>query len=156
MKPLKHCKAPSCKRPSFSHGYCADMNHQALRTDEAYLRKKAAQQVKEKEKRGKRVPVRKVSKKRANQLAQYSKRMPQWKLEHPVCEYPGCEAPTVDLHHAYARDNEHLNDEKFWIALCRHHHELMKLESTKSLVMGLIYLRSAKKPDQRINLNEDD
>lgn len=150
MKPKKICLSKSCPRFAFSHGYCERCQDQ--RTDQDHLRKKAAREGKV----GKRVPIRKVSKKRATQLAQYSKRMPQWKLEHPVCEYPNCESPTVDLHHAYARDNDHLNDEKFWIALCRHHHELMKTAGDESLTLGLIYLRSAKKPDKRINLNEDE
>ena len=134
-----------------------------MRTDADYLRKKSARESKKKEFK----PIAKVSKKKlkasegnlwqatqipkfssnyAKEVAKYNKRAPEWKKEHPICEYPGCTHKTDDLHHQIGR-GIHLLDENFWMALCRMHHNLCKSLSKEELVkLGLIYLRSAKKP----------
>lgn len=63
-----------------------------------------------------RTPLRKVSKKHAKELAEYSVKAKAYKLRYPTCFL--CSAPTKDVHHVHGR-GKHLMDESTWIPVCR-------------------------------------
>ena len=156
----KTCLCEGCNLTVWSNGYCKW--HQSLRTDTKWINAQA----KKKEKIHK--PIAKVSAKKlaqhngniweagqiakfspkyAKEVAQYNKRVKVWKLEKPRCAYPGCRCATEDCHHQIGR-GANLLDERFWMPLCRKHHDLCKKLAKDDLVaLKLIYLRSAKKPD---------
>lgn len=103
-------------------------------------------------------PIRKVSLKRARQLREYSARRTYYLREHPICEVwlkengwrqtdeifskgPICasynglitiwSAPTAtEIHHTNKRRGAMLNDERYWLAVCRENHE--RIENDKA------------------------
>jgi hypothetical protein len=80
----------------------------------------------------KRTPLRKVSKKRAVQNRKYSKLKKEF-LEGCVCtvcldeHYPDAAKirSAVDVHHKHGRVGEMLNNQLFWMAVCREHHDMI-------------------------------
>ena len=79
---------------------------------------------------------------RANQKRQYRKRVAVWKLgKH--CAYPGC--PRVfqrmfdlDCHHSRGKLGPLLLDERYWIPLCRPHHDWVRDNPDAARDMGLL------------------
>jgi len=138
----KICLREGCNKNVFSNGYCK--NDQYLRKDEKYLtpknKLKKLTPIKSNNK-----PIKKFSDKYQKEVNKYNSDNPQWKLDNPFCKYPGCNRPTVDCHHSYAR-GKYINDKRFMIPLCREHHDECKLLPKKALELGLIYLRSAGVP----------
>ena len=71
-----------------------------------------------------RTPIRKVSKKRAAQLREYSKLRKVFMEHHPICEVCG-HATATDIHHRDGRTGERLNDVNYFLAVCRScHHDI--------------------------------
>lgn len=65
-------------------------------------------------------PIRKLSKKRAKELKEYSKmKIP----ENQICQFPRCINPATDKHHPQGRENKRLLDPVKY--LCRSHHQLI-------------------------------
>lgn len=72
--------------------------------------------------RDKPAPIRKVSKKRAKQLREYSKiTIP----EGQKCQYPGCKKLATEKHHTQGRENQRLLDKDKIKFLCSDHHRLI-------------------------------
>jgi hypothetical protein len=44
---------------------------------------------------------------------------------HPLCQVAGCRERTWDLHHMAGRRGPFLLDERYWMAVCRTHHNLI-------------------------------
>lgn len=86
-------------------------------------------------------PLPRVTKKRAKQLREYSKRREEYLKLHPICQCCLKKAgivesqtsvfmtilaggpKSVEIHHAAGRIGEKLNDETHWFATCRPCHE---------------------------------
>lgn len=78
----------------------------------------------------KRIAVR--SKRKRKEDAIYNARVAQWKLEHPVCCFPGCLSNTKDCHHTRGKVGTLLMDEQWWAPLCRHHHDWVDRNRTEA------------------------
>lgn len=113
-------------------------------------------------------PIRKVSTKRARQLREYNARRVYFLREHPICQVWLREngwthgedgwfysdkmsqvssvflmhvhrAPaSTEVHHVAKRRGAMLNDERHWLAVCRHNHD--RIESNKSWARANGYL----------------
>lgn len=126
----KPCKRAGCNNPAWSHGYC--QNDQRLRTDEKWLRKQ-----KESDEKPKKVyTIPKVSKKYGAELAKYNRRVKEWKIENPICDFPECNKATVDCHHMRGRQ-KYLNNERYWLPVCRTHHDLIENHPDLAKELGL-------------------
>ena len=68
--------------------------------------------------------IRGISRKQAERLKRYSGLVKEWKArpENARCAVPGCNRRTDDNHHSRGRLGELLFDERFWIPVCRPHH----------------------------------
>lgn len=64
----------------------------------------------------KRTPIRRVSKKRAKQNAEYMKLRKKFLEDHPVCQICNDEVAN-QIHHTNKRNGTRLNDQKYWMAL---------------------------------------
>lgn len=126
----KPCKRPGCWKPRFSGEYCKD--DQNLRTDERYLKKQ--QQKAEKPRKIYQIP--KASKKHESELRKYNARVKVWKLENPVCKFPGCNKATVDNHHQMGR-GKYLMDERYWFPTCRAHHDWAEQNPIEAKKIGM-------------------
>lgn len=73
--------------------------------------------------------VNKVSKRRASQLEQYKPKRDRFLAEHDRCEVAFCREKSVDVHHMRGREGELLLDARFWLAVCRKHHEKITKDS---------------------------
>jgi hypothetical protein len=82
-------------------------------------------------------PLRKISDLRSARLKPYIKRRKEW-LRGKTCAFPGCQCRRVDLHHSRGRDRFNLMDERFWIALCRRHHNWVGDNPADAAKMGLL------------------
>lgn len=75
----------------------------------------------------KRLPA--VSKRRAQELREYSKLRETFLLENPLCEvwkHFGCRSPirfSEEIHHTKGRTGKRLNDVKHWLAVSRWGHD---------------------------------
>lgn len=74
----------------------------------------------------KKTPIRRVSKKRRKQNAEYSKKRKAYLEAHPTCEVCLAEGwgprRSTDIHHT-AKRGVYLNDEGTWLAVCRTCHD---------------------------------
>jgi hypothetical protein len=64
---------------------------------------------------------------------------PIFKADHPVCEanLDGCTHKTVDIHHRARRDGIRLIMECFFLAVCRHCHDIIGVNSKMAFETGL-------------------
>lgn len=75
----------------------------------------------------KRTPIRKVSKKRQAEEAEYKKVRAEYLSEHPKCEVKGCGKFSSECHHKMGRIGGLLTDKRFFLAVCRTHHTFIEL-----------------------------
>ena len=117
----KECKVEGCCNPVFTHGYC--YNHRYLYYN---TRKKGKTSGR----------IKPISDKRAEVLKEYREVRDDYMHKHEICEVKGCSKLANDLHHKmgrehnffaddWARDNDVplLIDVRFFMAVCRKHHE---------------------------------
>ena len=64
--------------------------------------------------------MKRISNKKAKDLAEYTKEKQVWIKAHPVCER--CGDQSTDLHHSRGRIGRLLRAEVFWMPLCRYCH----------------------------------
>jgi len=110
----KTCKHPDCSLPVFGGGYCSRSWHQALRTDEKYL--KSIEKRKEKAKQT-RKPINKMSKQLSGERKTYRELREEFlsKTENTFCAvYPSI--PATQIHHMRGR-GKYLNDVSTWLAV---------------------------------------
>src|SRR5687768_7920981 len=81
----------------------------------------------------KRSPLRKVSKKLAPKLKQYSIQRKRFLEENTICPVTGL--PTVDVHHAFGR-GPYLLDESTWIAVSREGHDWIHAHPNQARAKG--------------------
>ena len=82
-------------------------------------------------------PIRQVSKKKAKELAEYSKVKAEYFKLNPVCEYPSCQSTDVQLHHRAGRIGSLLTDIRYFCSLCHDHHQYVELQPIKAKELGL-------------------
>jgi hypothetical protein len=70
--------------------------------------------------------IRPRSKKRATQEREYAKIRKVYLFCHPVCEVIGCGCESTEIHHKKGRVGELLTDERFFLAVCRPHHNYIE------------------------------
>ena len=88
--------------------------------------------------------IKKVSDKRAGELARYSRLKAQYIAIHQICEVVGCNKQAVDIHHQKGRENDLLMDTNYWMAICRDHHVYYTEHSKEAIEQGISHLRTAK------------
>lgn len=93
----------------------------------------------------KRVPVNKVSAKRAIELRAYAKIAPAFKLANPDCNarLSGCTGITTDIHHQKGRENWRLNDVRYFLPVCRNCHSIIEIDTVMAWKMGFSFPRTA-------------
>jgi hypothetical protein len=84
----------------------------------------------------KRSPLKRRSKKRSKQEAEYSKLRLLYLTKNYFCEarLPACSLTATDIHHKKGRVNEDLTDNTEWMAVCRSCHnwiETHPIEATE-------------------------
>lgn len=85
-----------------------------------------------------RTPIRKVSSKRAKQLRCYRLLRDAYLEAHQVCQFPLCNAHSVDLHHRAKRHGDNLNNVDEFRALCRYHHTYCHEHPAEARRLGLL------------------
>lgn len=94
------------------------------------------------------VSIRRVSKGRARQHAEYRKLKAQFHVEHPKCQWPGCRKASKDIHHSRGKVGKLLCDVTHFRAVCREHHDLIhanpKLAREKGMLCELGKWNSSK------------
>jgi hypothetical protein len=112
--PCPHCNSFKTER----NGYCATYNADQRKAERQAL--KDASKVKK--------PIRKVSKKQAKELQDYSIQRRQFLAGHPECEArvaENCDGDACEVHHSAKRGKNLLNVETF-IAACRPCHRYIE------------------------------
>ena len=118
---MKTCKAPGCRYPVFSHGYCRV--HQWMRKDEKHLMKASKQRS-----RKKWANIPSVSKKRSKQLKSYSELCEEMDKravanKEYVCFFCGGEVEgRADHHHLNGKENQRLTNDKYLVLAHRKCH----------------------------------
>ena len=66
--------------------------------------------------------------------------------EHETCEYEGCNAPSVDLHHCSGRTGDNLY--RTFMAVCRQHHVYIETHPRESYDKGYLIKRNFKQTNE--------
>lgn len=85
-------------------------------------------------------PIKKISKKRQKENAEYEKVKAEYFKEHPVCEFPGCLSQEITLHHKKGRIGSFLTDKRYFCSLCWEHHYWIETHPNQARELGL-YLK---------------
>lgn len=136
MKPAYLCNMDECDRVREGNTpYCSSHNH-AIRRDarDASMPVRTPKQLK-------RMPVKKVSEKRAAQNDEYLEAHDPWLKEHKLCE--ACGDPSEEVHHKNGRFGERLTDQTFWMAVCKMCHREIHASPEWAREQGYLILRSA-------------
>lgn len=66
-----------------------------------------------------------VSEKRSSQLKDYSALRKEFLIKNPFCifKFTGCMMAATEVHHTNGRENDRLNDQKYWKGVCRNCHQ---------------------------------
>lgn len=91
-----------------------------------------------------RTQIKKQSDKEIKRLAQYRKVRDEYMREHPICEYPGCNNPSTDLHHGAGRQGKLLTDTRYFKALDINHHRWAEENPIEAKELGLSFNRLDK------------
>lgn len=75
---------------------------------------------------------------------EYLKKKKVYLKDNPNCQFPGCKKKANDLHHKRGRVGDLLTDERYFLGLCRDHHNWVHLNPIAALEMGLSEKRLAK------------
>jgi hypothetical protein len=87
----------------------------------------------------KRSPLKKMSKKKAQQDRAFRILKPIYIRSHPYCEmFDDCFNETVDIHHMKGQAGELMCDEEWFKATCRPCHDWVETHKNKARAMGLI------------------
>lgn len=84
------------------------------------------------------------SKKRIVQEREYLKVRKEFLTEFPECEFNGCNSEATDCHHSRGRVGELLTNKKYFVALCREHHQFIELNPQFAKDNGYSCSRLAK------------
>jgi len=82
--------------------------------------------------------LRKRSQKMALAMRQYVAEKKEFLIQNPRCEYPSCDCTAVDVHHSRGRIGRLLMDHRFWVPLCRKHHNWVLEHPDQARELGLL------------------
>ena len=120
------CSTPDCENPiEGTTEFCASCNHARRKAEREAAKEK------------KRVPIRKVSPKRAEQNREYLKLRKEYLALYPVCEIEDCNLKAVDIHHQRGKEGARLLDTNFFFAVCRGHHTYFTEHSKEAIEKGV-------------------
>ncbi len=87
----------------------------------------------------KRTPLKKRSKKRSKQEAEYNKLRLLYLQDHPYCKAKvfKCTIIATDIHHIKGRMGDDLNDVSDWIGVCRSCHNWIETHPIEATELGL-------------------
>lgn len=88
-----------------------------------------------------RKPIAKVSARQKERLKEYAKVKRKFLRDNPTCMAPDCERPADSLHHKRGRAQRLLTDQRFFAALCKHHHDLVHQRMDWARSVGLLCQR---------------
>lgn len=81
--------------------------------------------------------MRAVSKKRKTENDIYREKRKTFLAKHPFCQVGRCGRKAAEVHHTHGRSHL-LNDERYWKALCRGHHERTHYDPEWARSRGLL------------------
>lgn len=81
--------------------------------------------------------IRRESKTKAKVNRLYRVAVEAWKVGKR-CAYPNCGKRHIDCHHSRGRVGSLQMDQRFWIPLCRRHHDFVADHTAKARELGLI------------------
>jgi hypothetical protein len=83
--------------------------------------------------------IKKVSEKRKYNLKQYLEDRIVFLKANPICQanLDCCKKKATEVHHAAGRENDRLNDQSFWVAICRPCHRWVTENSAEAIELGL-------------------
>ena len=84
-----------------------------------------------------RPPIRAISKQMQQKLKEYERIKRQWK-KGKTCAFPECCNNKVDVHHTRGRAGDLLLDARYWLPLCRAHHDWVGRWPDEARRMGLL------------------
>lgn len=87
--------------------------------------------------------IRPRSQKRAKQEREYAKLRKVYLFTHPVCEVIGCGCESTEIHHKKGRIGDLLTDERYFLAVCRSHHNYIELHPEEAKEKGYSLSRLA-------------
>ncbi len=81
-----------------------------------------------------------ISTTRRRSLNAYAKAARAWKAqpENRACRFPGCRRPATDIHHTRGRIGSLLTDTRFWVPVCRSHHDWIGANPASARDLGLL------------------
>lgn len=71
-----------------------------------------------------------------NRQKEYLKVKKEYMKEHQNCEFEGCKKRANDLHHKRGRVGDLLTDKRYFLSLCRDHHNWVGLHPVESMERG--------------------
>lgn len=81
------------------------------------------------------VSISKVSKSLKNELKIYHKLRHEFLNKNKKCQFKGCIKPSEDVHHMKGR-GMNLNKTEYFMAVCRHHHNVIEHNPEYAYEMG--------------------
>jgi len=66
------------------------------------------------------------SQKRAKEYAEYRPIRNEFLLDNPICQFKGCNKESVDNHHKRGKIGRRLLDKRWFLAVCREHHDYLE------------------------------
>lgn len=79
------------------------------------------------------------SKAKTDMASKYERLKQEWRLRHPFCVFPACDRKAdKSPHHKRGRLGALLCDTRFWIALCRRHHDWVHANIAEARKLDLI------------------
>lgn len=93
-----------------------------------------------------RKPVNKVSKKRQEELSEYTKLRQLFLAKHPLCELrtTRCTGKATEVQHGAGRENKRLLDTTKWLAACHSCHKHDTEHTHEAIDAGRAYSRLTK------------
>ena len=79
-----------------------------------------------------------ISEKRRRDSAEYERKKRIFLREHPFCGCSECSKRSKDLHHSRGRAGPLYLDERYWLALCREHHDVCRDDPDRARKLGIL------------------
>ena len=86
--------------------------------------------------------IRPRSVKRLKQERQYAKIRKAFLFCHVKCRVAGCDSPAVEIHHMKGRTGDLLTDERFFLPVCRAHHNYIESHPAEAKEHGYSLIRT--------------
>lgn len=82
--------------------------------------------------------IARISKRRAAQTRTYTVVRKEYLAAHPICQHGGCMKRSTEIHHRKGCIGELLTNERFFMAVCRPHHNHIHRYSQEARAQGYI------------------